>query len=82
MRAAVFHVIADAAVSVSVIVDLLLARVFGWLRVCQSIAGRHQPSQASNCASETRVDFLEKGLIVVYSAWLHRCRDYSYQCPV
>jgi divalent metal cation (Fe/Co/Zn/Cd) transporter len=31
MRAAVIHVIADAAVSVMVIVGLLLARVFGWL---------------------------------------------------
>jgi cation diffusion facilitator family transporter len=31
MRAAVVHVIADAAVSVLVIVGLLLARVFGWL---------------------------------------------------
>jgi cation diffusion facilitator family transporter len=31
MRAAVIHVIADAAVSVLVIVGLLLARVFGWL---------------------------------------------------
>jgi cation diffusion facilitator family transporter len=31
MRAAVIHVIADAAVSVLVIVGLLLARMFGWL---------------------------------------------------
>jgi cation diffusion facilitator family transporter len=31
LRAAVIHVIADAAVSVLVIVGLLLARVFGWL---------------------------------------------------
>ena len=31
MRAAVIHVIADAAVSVCVIVGLLLARTFGWL---------------------------------------------------
>jgi cation diffusion facilitator family transporter len=31
MRAAFFHVIADAAVSVLVIVGLLLARLFGWL---------------------------------------------------
>ena len=31
MRAAVIHVIADAAVSVMVIVGLLLARAFGWL---------------------------------------------------
>lgn len=31
MRAAVVHVIADAAVSVLVIVGLLLARSFGWL---------------------------------------------------
>src|SRR6202011_5535661 len=31
MRAAVIHVIADAVVSVLVIVGLLLARVFGWL---------------------------------------------------
>jgi cation diffusion facilitator family transporter len=31
MRAAVIHVVADAAVSVLVIVGLLLARVFGWL---------------------------------------------------
>jgi cation diffusion facilitator family transporter len=31
MRAAVIHVIADAAVSVLVIVGLLLARLFGWL---------------------------------------------------
>ena len=31
MRAAVIHVIADAAVSVLVIVGLLLARSFGWL---------------------------------------------------
>jgi cation diffusion facilitator family transporter len=31
MRAAVIHVIADAAVSVLVIMGLLLARVFGWL---------------------------------------------------
>ena len=31
MRAAVIHVIADAAVSVLVIVGLLLARAFGWL---------------------------------------------------
>ena len=31
MRAAVIHVIADAAVSVCVIVGLLLARAFGWL---------------------------------------------------
>jgi cation diffusion facilitator family transporter len=31
MRAAFFHVIADAAVSVLVIVGLLLARFFGWL---------------------------------------------------
>ncbi len=31
MRAAVIHVIADAAVSVLVIIGLLLARVFGWL---------------------------------------------------
>jgi cation diffusion facilitator family transporter len=31
MRAAVVHVIADAAVSVMVIVGLLLARAFGWL---------------------------------------------------
>ena len=31
MRAAVVHVIADAAVSVLVIVGLLLARAFGWL---------------------------------------------------
>jgi cation diffusion facilitator family transporter len=31
MRAAIIHVIADAAVSVLVIVGLLLARVFGWL---------------------------------------------------
>jgi cation diffusion facilitator family transporter len=31
MRAAVVHVIADAAVSVMVIVGLLLARLFGWL---------------------------------------------------
>jgi len=31
MRAAVVHVIADAAVSVLVIVGLLLARTFGWL---------------------------------------------------
>jgi cation diffusion facilitator family transporter len=31
MRAAVIHVIADATVSVLVIVGLLLARVFGWL---------------------------------------------------
>jgi cation diffusion facilitator family transporter len=31
MRAAVIHVIADAAVSVLVIAGLLLARVFGWL---------------------------------------------------
>jgi len=31
MRAAVIHVIADAAVSVLVIVGLLLARIFGWL---------------------------------------------------
>ena len=33
MRAAVIHVIADAAVSVLVIVGLLLARAFGWLRM-------------------------------------------------
>ena len=31
MRAAVMHVIADAAVSVLVIIGLLLARAFGWL---------------------------------------------------
>ncbi len=31
MRAAIVHVIADAAVSVLVIIGLLLARVFGWL---------------------------------------------------
>jgi cation diffusion facilitator family transporter len=31
MRAAIIHVVADAAVSVLVIVGLLLARVFGWL---------------------------------------------------
>jgi cation diffusion facilitator family transporter len=31
MRAAIIHVIADAAVSVCVIVGLLLARAFGWL---------------------------------------------------
>ena len=31
MRAAIIHVMADAAVSVFVIVGLLLARVFGWL---------------------------------------------------
>ncbi len=31
MRAAFVHVLADAAVSVLVIVGLLLARVFGWL---------------------------------------------------
>jgi cation diffusion facilitator family transporter len=31
MRAAVVHVIADAAVSVLVIVGLLLAKTFGWL---------------------------------------------------
>jgi Co/Zn/Cd efflux system component len=31
MRAAIFHVMADAAVSVLVIVGLLLARAFGWL---------------------------------------------------
>jgi cation diffusion facilitator family transporter len=31
MRAAVIHVVADAAVSVLVIVGLLLARTFGWL---------------------------------------------------
>ena len=31
MRAAVIHVIADAAVSVLVIAGLLLARTFGWL---------------------------------------------------
>src|SRR6202020_2526340 len=31
MRAAVVHVMADAAVSVLVIVGLLLARTFGWL---------------------------------------------------
>ena len=31
MRAAVIHVVADAAVSVMVIVGLLLARAFGWL---------------------------------------------------
>src|SRR5580704_9210075 len=31
MRAAVIHVIADAAVSVLVIAGLLLARLFGWL---------------------------------------------------
>jgi cation diffusion facilitator family transporter len=31
MRAAVVHVLADAAVSVLVIVGLLLARIFGWL---------------------------------------------------
>jgi Co/Zn/Cd efflux system component len=31
MRAAVIHVIADAAVSVLVIIGLLLARAFGWL---------------------------------------------------
>ncbi len=31
MRAAVIHVIADATVSVMVIVGLLLARAFGWL---------------------------------------------------
>ncbi len=31
MRAAIVHVIADAAVSVLVIVGLLLARTFGWL---------------------------------------------------
>ena len=31
MRAAVVHVVADAAVSVLVIVGLLLARAFGWL---------------------------------------------------
>jgi cation diffusion facilitator family transporter len=31
MRAAVIHVVADAAVSVLVIVGLILARVFGWL---------------------------------------------------
>ncbi|MBV9841882.1 MAG: cation transporter [Sphingomonadaceae bacterium] len=31
MRAAIIHVVADAAVSVLVIVGLLLARAFGWL---------------------------------------------------
>ena len=31
MRAAVIHVVADAAVSVLVIIGLLLARIFGWL---------------------------------------------------
>ena len=31
MRAAIIHVMADAAVSVLVIVGLLLARAFGWL---------------------------------------------------
>jgi len=31
MRAAIVHVVADAAVSVMVIVGLLLARAFGWL---------------------------------------------------
>ena len=31
MRAAVIHVVADATVSVLVIVGLLLARAFGWL---------------------------------------------------
>ena len=31
MRAAVVHVMADAAVSVLVIVGLMLARGFGWL---------------------------------------------------
>ena len=38
MRAAVVHVIADAAVSVLVIVGLLLARAFGWLWM-DSLAG-------------------------------------------
>lgn len=38
MRAAVVHVMADAAVSVLVIVGLFLARVFGWLWM-DSIAG-------------------------------------------
>jgi hypothetical protein len=36
MRAAVIHVIADAAVSVLVIVGLLLARAFGWLWMARS----------------------------------------------
>jgi cation diffusion facilitator family transporter len=31
MRAAIIHVVADAAVSVLVIVGLILARAFGWL---------------------------------------------------
>jgi hypothetical protein len=31
--------------------------------------------------SEMRVHFLEKGLIVVYSVWLHRCRDFSVPTP-
>jgi cation diffusion facilitator family transporter len=31
MRAAIIHVLADAAVSVLVIIGLLLARAFGWL---------------------------------------------------
>ena len=31
MRAAIIHVMADAGVSVLVIVGLLLARTFGWL---------------------------------------------------
>jgi len=31
--------------------------------------------------SETRIDFLEKGLIVVYSVRLHRCCDFSVPTP-
>jgi Co/Zn/Cd efflux system component len=38
MRAAVIHVVADAAVSVLVIVGLLLARAFGWLWMAPSPA--------------------------------------------
>jgi Co/Zn/Cd efflux system component len=39
MRAAVIHVVADAVVSVLVIVGLLLARAFGWL-LMDPLAGR------------------------------------------
>jgi len=38
MRAAVIHVLADAAVSVMVIVGLLLVRAFGWLWMDRSRA--------------------------------------------
>jgi hypothetical protein len=55
MRAAVIHVMADAAVSVLVIIGLLLARAFGWQSSSPTGRSGYCATPAASCSIEPRI---------------------------